>query len=98
MDKLKRWETEDKETMKKKLKELVAEKQWAEEVEMRCVAAHRRRRGKSLSAHTVRRKQWRRTPMLSRRKSGPIALCSLGGFMFIKSRSMLCTNALFIVH
>jgi hypothetical protein len=84
MDKLKRWETEDKEMMKKKLKELAAEKQWAEEVEMRRVAAHRRRR-KSLSVHTVRRKQWRRTPMLSRRESSPIALHSLGGFMFIKS-------------
>jgi hypothetical protein len=66
-------------------------------VKMRRVAAHRRRR-KSLSVHTMRRKQWRRTPMLSRRESSPIALCSLGGFMFIKSRSMLCTNALFIVH
>jgi hypothetical protein len=67
--------------MEKKQEELAMEQQWAEEEKMRHVDTGRRRR--SLSVHAVRRKQWRRIPMLLGRKSDLVALSRLGGFYIV---------------
>lgn len=77
MKKLNKWEEEDKEMMEKKQKELAAEKQRTEEVEKRRVAAYKEEKQKKLERARRVKQQWRRTPMLSRRESGLVALSSL---------------------